>query len=120
MVGSFLKTIPLPGGMSLPCSVELWGHYYMVCSLGDASDGNSNGAIGIQPCRQGFCCRYTSAPCRDSLLARRASEGAAESRGRRARGQDELVSLLEIAKLLGDQGWHHPHDAVCLTARFAS
>jgi hypothetical protein len=42
-----LKTIPLPGGMSLPCSVEFWGDYYMVCSLGDASDGNSNGAIGI-------------------------------------------------------------------------
>jgi hypothetical protein len=56
-----------------------------------------------------------------------ASEAGGPGRGgvalhgaHRARGQDELVSVLEVAKLLGDQGWHHPHDAVCLAARSAS
>jgi hypothetical protein len=48
--GAFLSTVPLNGGMSLPCSVDFSYDFslYAVTSLGDASkDGNPCGTIGI-------------------------------------------------------------------------
>ena len=48
-----------------------------------------------------------------------AGEGGGPGRRGVGRGQDELVSVLEVAQLLGDEGWHHPHDAVRRPARSA-